>query len=392
MDYEMLSNVSPQQNGDINIDNILNIPIINNNITENIIDDNTEVITNVINNIVENVESNASDISSPEPCHINYYDNMMMAPAGDNNDFNYFINSIDPTRIPSLRVSLNQYVTGVRLRIAWKNYMIHLNRRIPYSEVINSSASIQGWCNLSHHQILNKYGGKYFSFVSQSESDELIEVCRSAMVLYRETGMNGRSSKIVDFIHNYISRKITEIISGNDNFVCKLEQKVKSINSSGFKRCDIVIYKNNNPYVILPFKLIRSSYAKNKNNYLENLTGELVHLVSAAQRDGKEIHILPINIIFDTIVDRDRNNIIRHIEKIKYDNTFKIYEELSSINITNNGITSPLVYDSISYILNVQDSNLVVGSVWNGVVVPVSFDESTPYRSWEEILMNLVND
>jgi len=418
----------PAEENNVTIENILSIPSTN-NIIETISDDDTDTIRNVVDSVIENISNNASGVVEPSPepdtavytsppapetaaepapeQTTNHYDPMFMAPAAavqvacvsninnnnDNNDeFNEYIKSIDVADIPSLRIPLHQFIHQVRHRIAWKTYMVHLNRRIPYSAVCSTSAQVQGWANINDKEILDLYGDKYFSFVCQNDSEELLEVCRAAMIVYKNCGMNGRSSKIVDLIHTYISRKVTEILPDNDLYSCKLEKKVVSVNSSGFKRCDIVVYKNNNPYIILPFKLIRTSYAKNRNNYLENLTGELVLLISAAQRAGRELYIVPINIIFDTIVDRDRNNVIRHIEKINYDNTFKIYEELSSINITNNGITSPLVYDSISYILNVQDSNLVVGSVWNGVVVPVSLDASTPYRSWEEILMNLLND
>jgi len=365
-----LSNNTPQEintQGNL-INNIMNIPI-NNNLQENL---NETVLPN-------------------EPAPI--YDNMMMAPAGVDGptfDINEHINSIDVTALPSLRIPLNEFIKGVRLRIAHKNYMEHLRRKITYNEVLNSSAGLN-WCSLTDEQILSRYGDKYFQFVSQNESEEFVEVIRSAMVLYRETGMNGRSSRIVDLIHSYIARKIKELFT-SDNFTVKLEQKVPSLNASKFKRCDIVVYKDNIPYIIMPFKLIRTSYSKNKNNYLENLTGELVHLVGAAQRNTCPIHIIPINIIFSHMVDRTGQNIIRCIEKITYNNTFKIYEELSNINISTNGITGPLVYDSINYILNVDEGDLTVGQLWNGVVTPLGFSEDTPYRTWGNILKELLND
>lgn len=370
---ESLSNNIPQETNtpqnSFNIDNIMDVEI-NSNLQENI------------------SEPEPEPSFEPEPDII--YDNMMMAPAGPHGSFDIeqYINDIDVTDLPSLRIPLNEFINQVRLRIAHKNYMKHLKRKITYDQLLSSSAGLN-WCSLSDEQILSQYGGKYFQFVSQNESEELLEVIRSAMVLYRETGMNGRSSRIVDLIHSYIARKIKESFT-SENFTVKLEQKVPSLNSSGFKRCDIVVYKNGQPYIILPFKLIRSSYSKNKNNYLENLTGELLHLVASAQQENREIYIIPINIIFSHIVDRTSQNIIRCIERITYNNTFKIYEELSNINISTNGTTGPLVYNSVNYILRVDEGNLTIGQTWDGVVTPIGFTDETPYRTWESILKDLL--
>lgn len=64
------------------------------------------------------------------------------------------------------------------------------------------------------------------------------------------------------------------------------------INSSGYKKCDIVILKNNKPYIIFPVKIIKSNYKQNKNNSWENLTGEIMQLLWA----NPNIKIIPINI------------------------------------------------------------------------------------------------
>ena len=77
-------------------------------------------------------------------------------------------------------------------------------------------------------------------------------------------------------------------INNNPNYKVYLEQNIPSINSSNKKRCDIVVYKNKEPYLIFPTKIIMTNYKQNKNNSWENLTGELMHLKWA----NKNINII----------------------------------------------------------------------------------------------------
>jgi len=129
------------------------------------------------------------------------------------------------------------------------------------------------------YNIIKKYNRKILinNIKNNYEEYKFIETLNISNKYYIETGANSKSSKKCDYLHKYIKQSIEDILP-TDNYKVKLEQKIKSINMTGDKKCDIVLYKNNNPYIIFPCKYIMSSYYKNKNNYWENITGELIQI------------------------------------------------------------------------------------------------------------------
>lgn len=183
-----------------------------------------------------------------------------------------------------------------------------------------------------------------------------------------------RSSKKVDYFHNFIKTELESFLN-KDIYNVKLEQNINSINSNKKKKCDIIIYKNNNPYIILAVKLIMTSYLKNKNNYWENLTGELSHLKWA----NPNLQLIPINIIMNK-VPHINNNIIKYFEYPTY-NDLVIYKFLEEKEIT---------YDTINYIIDVLHQN-IINEPFNKCPIIIGFNKKTPFRSLKNILNPLIN-
>ncbi len=194
--------------------------------------------------------------------------------------------------------------------------------------------------------------------------------------LYIEHG--SRSSKKVDYFHLYIKTQIDLFINQNnknDVYKSKLEQYVKSYNSTGKKKCDIVIYKENEPYIIFPCKIIMSNYKQNKNNSWENLTGELFHL----KWSNNNIHIIPINIFMDKTPYLNKNGIITKFENITTED-INHYEILKKNN---------LVYDNINYIINVEHlSNINEKFIKNPIIN--GFHINTAFKSLSVLLSKLI--
>jgi hypothetical protein len=184
-----------------------------------------------------------------------------------------------------------------------------------------------------------------------------------------------RNSAKVDYFHNSIKNVLLKDIDTNIYSV-KLEQRVKSINSSNQKKCDIVLYKHNIPYIIFPVKLCMSNYKQNRNNYWEQLTGELVHLKWA----NPNINIIPINILINKIPYLNKNGIIQRFETITY----------NDISIYNTLIDRDIVYDNINYILDVKHNSLI-GEIYNKLPYIIRFNRNTQYRNISDIIYNLIN-
>ena len=147
-----------------------------------------------------------------------------------------------------------------------------------------------------------------------------------------------RSSKKVDNFHSGIKNIIETVIKNKnlDNiYDIKLEQNIKALNSSGKKKCDIVVYKNKLPFIIIPVKIVMSSYKKNKYNYQENLTGELSHLVW--HPDNELIHILPINVFMNKIICMNTDGLIKSVEILdnKDMDFYQILEEKLNVKVIN---------------------------------------------------------
>jgi hypothetical protein len=109
-----------------------------------------------------------------------------------------------------------------------------------------------------------------------NEEKYILQIINEVYYLYLKYG--ARSSKKVDYFHKKIVFLLEKYFKNCDGYSIETEYNVKSYNSSGKKRCDIVILKNNKPYVIFPTKMVMTNYKQNKNNSWENLTGELSHI------------------------------------------------------------------------------------------------------------------
>lgn len=217
-------------------------------------------------------------------------------------------------------------------------------------------------------------------FDVNNENNNLIEsknmfiyVIKETYNLYFKHGT--RSSMNVNYFHNYIKDELLKLIEDKPQYSVKLEYNVQSTNSTGVKRCDIVILKFDDPYIVFPVKIIKSNYKQNKNNSWENLTGELQHLMWA----NEYLKIIPINIFMNKTPYLNSNKQIKKFENITIDD-INIYNLLISKNIT---------YDIINYIMIVEHSNTLNDS-FDKMPDILGFDNNTPYRNLSIILENLL--
>jgi hypothetical protein len=165
------------------------------------------------------------------------------------------------------------------------------------------------------------------------------------------------------------------------HFRVEMEFSLNSINSTGKKRCDIVVLKlvgpeTYEPYIVFPVKIIKTNYKQNRNNAWENLTGELTHLKWA---DGNEhLKIIPINIFMNKTPYLLKDKKIENFENITI-------EDISTYNILK---TKQIVYDMINYIMIVEHHN-IIGEPYDKVPNIIGFDTDTPFRSMFDILKDL---
>ena len=152
-----------------------------------------------------------------------------------------------------------------------------------------------------------------------------------------------------------------------------LEYNIISCNSSGTKKCDIVILKNNKPYIIFPIKIIMTNYKQNKNNSWENLTGELMHIKWV----NPDIHIIPINILMDKTPYLKNNKKIKKFENV-ITRDIENYNQLINYNIC---------YDIINYIVKVEHIN--EENEYFDKIQPIK-KYITPYKSFNSIISELL--
>ena len=182
-----------------------------------------------------------------------------------------------------------------------------------------------------------------------------------------------RSSKKVDYFHSSIKRILEQHFSRENGFDIKLEYNIRACNSSGKKKCDIVILKNNNPYIIFPVKIIMTNYKQNKNNSWENLTGELMHIKWV----NPNLNIIPINIFMDKTPYLTNNKKIKKFENVL----------TSDIENYNYLIENNICYDVINYIVEVEHIN-EIGQGFADIQPIKKF--ITPYRPFSSILSELL--
>ena len=210
------------------------------------------------------------------------------------------------------------------------------------------------------------------------ESKLFLNCYREVLQKYMQYG--ARSSKKVDYFHEFIKSQIENVLCNKEMYQVKLEQNVVSMNAKQRKKCDIVAYKNDKPYIVFPVKLIMTNYKQNKNNAWENLTGEIMHLKWA---NSDDFHIIPINIYMNQVPYLDKNKTIKKFEKISY-NDIKPYEILKEKQLT---------YDMINYIIDVEYNDVEsckIGDIYCKAPYVASFNTHTPYRSFHDILKKLM--
>jgi len=220
----------------------------------------------------------------------------------------------------------------------------------------------------------------YYLNKLEIENDYFIKEIYEIFKIYFDCG-GSRNQQKSNHFHSFIKTHIEKYIKTKKlkQFEVKLEQNIKSTNANGKKKCDIVVFKNNNPYLILPVKLAMSSYKKNKNNYWETMTGELLHLKWA----NPEIKIIPINILFNKYPNLDKNKKIKNIENINFKD-IEIYNILEK---------KCIVDKFINYILEVEHK-CKKGDIYNNYnscPIILGFNKNTPYIPIYNILNKLIN-
>jgi len=207
--------------------------------------------------------------------------------------------------------------------------------------------------------------------IKMTEEDGFKDALSEVYGLYIKHG--ARSNKNIMYFHNHIKNLLLKIFK-EPHYNVLLEHDVKSYNSSGKKKCDIVVMKFGEPYIIFPVKIIKSNYKQNKNNGWENLTGELLHL----KWSNDNIHIIPINIFMNKTPYLNNKSIIETFENITL-NDIKNYDILNEKKIT---------FDIINYIILVEPNNKI-GEKFENIPTILGFDENTPYRNLIDIVREL---
>uniref|UniRef100_A0A6C0L410 Uncharacterized protein n=1 Tax=viral metagenome TaxID=1070528 RepID=A0A6C0L410_9ZZZZ len=197
--------------------------------------------------------------------------------------------------------------------------------------------------------------------------ERFLQKIRETFHIYLRYGC--RSKKKTDYLHTWLAEDIQDSLPGCQ---VKIEQPVPSRNAKGTKNCDIVAFKDGSPAFIFPVKFIMTNYKQNKNNGWENLTGETLHLHWA----NPDVHIIPINIIFNKVPYCEKSSCIKHFEEINYNDSYKINEYL-----VDNGIASQIV----NYIIDVEH-RCEIGNPYNSCPQILRFNEDTPFRSFHRIL------
>jgi len=205
------------------------------------------------------------------------------------------------------------------------------------------------------------------------EAVEFISMLRVAVQAYMAAGCSSRSPTRVNIVHTFLCDKIRNHLP--EGYSVNLEQNVLAVNAAGRKKCDIVISKGSTPHVVFPVKFIMGNYQQNKNNYFENLTGELCHLKWATG-----INICPINIAFNKIPYRNNQKIITKFEIMEYDKTLSVYEQL-----VNNGLCENIV----NYIIGVEWNNVIGEPITQAPIIN-GFNKRTPYVPMGQLLEKLL--
>lgn len=165
------------------------------------------------------------------------------------------------------------------------------------------------------------------------QETEFIDILNKSFNKYFECG--ARSSKKVTIIHNYLVKKLSCLLNPMI-YSIDTEINVPTSNSSGRKKCDVVVYNKISKKfeLVISVKFVCSNFKQNKNNYIETLIGECVMLKSK----NPNLKIITLNIIPKQMPYYYKNGNIKKIENI----TLKDIEAYN-INI-NNGYDESITY------------------------------------------------
>lgn len=205
------------------------------------------------------------------------------------------------------------------------------------------------------------------------EEKHVIQIINETYQIYLKNG--SRSSKKVDYFHTKIKAILLGYFEKDTIFDVKTEYNIDSCNATGKKKCDIVILKNKIPYIIFPIKVVMTNYKQNKNNFWENLTGEVMHI----KWFNKYVNVIPINIFMNKTPYLKKDKQIKKFEIVEY-------EDIKNYNLLKE---NDVCYDVINYIVNV-DHDSKIGELFNSVGAIKNFNKNTKYRCFKKILSGLI--
>jgi hypothetical protein len=211
------------------------------------------------------------------------------------------------------------------------------------------------------------------SLISVIESKQFISKIYNTYRLYITHG--ARSSKKVDYFHGILKTELEKLFHNSETYNVVLEYDVPSCNSTGKKKCDVVVIRNGKPYIVFPVKIIMTNYKQNKNNSWENLTGELIHL----KWKNPDLHIIPVNIFMNNTPYLKSNKKICRFEKIKF-------IDIENYNVL---LEKNICFDMINYIIDVKHV-CEIDDEFNTLPQIIGFTKETPYRQFSQILHELI--
>lgn len=118
-----------------------------------------------------------------------------------------------------------------------------------------------------------------------------------------------------------------------------------------------------------------TNYKQNKNNFWENLTGEVMHI----KWFNKYVNVIPINIFMNKTPYLKKDKQIKKFEIVEY-------EDIKNYNLLKE---NDVCYDVINYIVNV-DHDSKIGELFNSVGAIKNFNKNTKYRCFKKILSGLI--
>lgn len=203
--------------------------------------------------------------------------------------------------------------------------------------------------------------------------------------VYMDNGST--SAEKTKYFHGFLKKYLEEyIFLERDGYKVFMEKRVESYNLTDKKNCDIVVEKDGSTFLIIPVKMVMGNYKQNKCNYCENLQGECQALVVK----NRGVKIVPLNIYFTDTPYLKSDKKISKFEKITYENDLKNFDRLKHYIVGLKGEEcSPLVYDVINYIFDVEHV-CNVGEVFNKVPINIRFNADTPFRPFESIFKDII--